>query len=127
MTENRLENTEYSIWKETLGSGIRNKSLLNLMWVELKLYEQYFFERNKENLKLVADQDPRKIMPKQIRFSTYLRDKNRLNDIQTLLNCSERTARDYLKALLYFELTNRGKLIIYQTEMEEHEELQRSG
>jgi len=120
MTENRLENTEYSIWKETLGSGIRNKSLLNLMWVELKLYEQYFFERNKENLKLVADQDPRKIMPKQIRFSTYLRDKNRLNDIQTLLNCSERTARDYWKTLLYSELMNNTKLEAHQRNIKAH-------
>lgn len=120
MTENRLENTEYSIWKETLGSGIRNKSLLNLMWVELKLYEQYFFERNKENLKLVADQDPRKIMPKQIRFSTYLKDKNRLNDIQTLLKCSERTARDYWKTLLYSELMNNTKLEAHQRNIKAH-------
>ena len=120
MTENRLENTEYLIFKETLGSGIRNKSLLNLMWVELKLYEQYFFERNKENLKLVADQDPRKIMPKQIRFSTYLRDKNRLNDIQTLLKCSERTARDYWKTLLYSELMNNTKLEAHQRNIKAH-------
>jgi hypothetical protein len=105
-----VETGEYEIFNKALGTGIRNKSILNLMWVQLKLYEQYS-KLNKEN----------------IRFSTYIGNVERIKDIEKLLNCSERTARDYLKALLYFELTNRGKLIIYQTEMEEHEELQRSG
>lgn len=110
MTGNSLENTEYSIWKESLGSGIRNKSLLNLMWVELKLYEQYDNERK-------TIHDPRET---SIRFFTYLRDKERLEDIQSLLNCSERTARDYWKTLLYSELINRTKLEAHQRNVLAH-------
>lgn len=108
-----VETGEYEIFNKVFGTGIRNKSILNLMWVQLKLYEQYS-KLNKGNK----------------RFSTYMGNVDRIKDIEKLLNCSERTARDYLKALLYFELTNRTKLMIYQTyqtEMEEHQELQRSG
>lgn len=126
MTGNGLENTEYSIWKESLGSGIRNKSLLNLMWVELKLYEQYQYEIKKELDRTWTESGKhpgktiktRKIA--QIRFFTYLKDKERLKDIQTLLNCSERTARDYWKTLLYSELMNKTKLETHQRNIMVH-------
>lgn len=120
MTE---KNTEYSLWKETLGSGIRNQSLLNLMWVELKLYEQFDNERktlDSKEIHMKYYNESIKISPSQIRFSTYLRDKNRLNDIQSLLNCSKRTARDYWKTLQYSELINRTKLEAHQRNVWAH-------
>jgi hypothetical protein len=118
-----VENTEYLIFKETLGSGIRNQSLLNFLWVELKLYEQFANERkstDSKELYMKYYNETIKIHPSKIRFSTYLRDKNRLNDIQSLLNCSERTARDYWKTLIHSELMNKPKLEYHQRNVLAH-------
>ena len=103
-------NIEYEIWNKSLGAGIRNQSLLNLMWIQLKLYEQYNEKKRSIKSKLTPG--------KGIRFSTYLTYSDRIKDIEKILNCSERTARDYAKALIYFELTNSSKLIIHQTRIE---------
>ncbi len=97
------KNKDQIFWKENLKSGIRNQSLLNLMWVELKLYEQYDNERKTMHTHKT-----------KIRFLTFLKDKERLKDIQSILNCSERTARDYLNAVFYLNLMNKSKLELYQ-------------
>ena len=97
------KNTDYEVWRNSLGKGVRNKSLLNLMWVQLKLYEQYSNEMEEDK------------SLKGMRFSTFLNNVAKIKDVQTLLNCSERTARDYLKTLIYFQLTNKVKLQVHQT------------
>jgi hypothetical protein len=81
-----VETGEYEIFNKALGTGIRNKSILNLMWVQLKLYEQYS-KLNKEN----------------IRFSTYIGNVERIKDIEKLLNCSKNCKRLF-NSIIYFEL-----------------------
>lgn len=103
---------EYSQWHDYVAKGVRNKSLTKLMWLDIKLFEMH--REYRENI-------PKELKEERlVGYSTFLRDKNRLKDIERILDCSERTARDYMEAVFYFSLYGVSKYsIIKRIEMRE--------
>lgn len=76
---------ELNKWKKEHCKGIRNKSLINLMLAESRLKNQY-----------------KKLKKDDLNYNEYIKAMDRIKDIAKILNCSERTARDYRDALIYF-------------------------
>ena len=65
--------------------GIRTKCLNKLMKIDSILKNDY------DNVKT-----------KNKSYHEYVQEFNRINDIEIILKCSERTARDYRDTLIYF-------------------------
>jgi hypothetical protein len=79
-------------FKEIYTKGIRSHNLYNLILIDVALQFQL------DNIKEESENG----IEKDIDFKDYIRDKERLKDIENILRCSERTARDYRDALAHF-------------------------
>ncbi|WP_308572142.1 NUMOD1 domain-containing DNA-binding protein [uncultured Methanobacterium sp.] len=81
------EYNRFKTWKQEHSKGIRTKCLINLMYLESRLKEDYS-----------------KLDKPEIGYIGYINEFNRIKDAAKILNCSERTARDYRDALVYFSM-----------------------
>jgi uncharacterized protein YqfA (UPF0365 family) len=79
-------------FKKIYTKGIRSQTLYNLILIDVALQFKL------DNIKEEMDYDIKEV----IGFNEYIRQKERLKDIENILGCSERTARDYRDALAHF-------------------------
>lgn len=77
-------------WEEKHCKGIRIKCLRNIMKVDHVLTQRY--------------QELKKDKPD---YHDYISSFKRIDDIAKILDCSERTARDYRDALIYFSTNDK--------------------
>ena len=84
------EDNRFKTWKQEHSKGIRTKCLINLMYLESRLKEDYS-----------------KLEKPGRGYKDYIKEFNRIKDAAKILNCSERTARDYRDALIFFNVTFR--------------------
>lgn len=89
-------------WKTKYCKGIRNKTLINLMWLDYVLHSYSLTEKKLNEIEGKAYRR---------HFSTYLQDPQRIKDIEDLLKCSNRTARDYRDSLSYINSVTRSTRI----------------
>jgi hypothetical protein len=91
ITEEELESFHEN-FKKIYTKGIRSHTLYNLILIDVAL--QFQLDNIKEEIK--------DGIGGEISFNEYIRPKERLKDIENILGCSERTARDYRDALAHF-------------------------
>ena len=79
-------------FKKIYTKGIRSQTLYNLILIDVAL--QFKLDNIKKEIEYGIEEN--------IGFNEYIRQKERLKDIENILGCSERTARDYRDALAHF-------------------------
>jgi hypothetical protein len=91
ITEEELESF-HKKFKKIYTKGIRSHTLYNLILIDVAL--QFQLDSIKEETEYGVSEE--------ISFKEYIKHKERLKDIENILRCSERTARDYRDALAHF-------------------------
>jgi hypothetical protein len=91
ITEEELESF-HKKFKKIYTKGIRSHTLYNLILIDVAL--QFQLDNIREETEYGVGEN--------ISFNKYIKNKERLKDIENILRCSERTARDYRDALAHF-------------------------
>jgi len=89
--EEELENF-HKQFKKIYTKGIRSHTLYNLILIDVALQFQL------DNIRKEKVYD----VSEDISFNEYIQHKERIKDIENILRCSVRTARDYRDALTHF-------------------------
>lgn len=89
----------YLKWEKSFRKGIRNKTLINLMWLDSQLYDIYTLKKDLSPTEL--KEAKKNGNPPFKRYSSFLKGKDTLKYVIVILKCSERTARDYRDSLIY--------------------------